>query len=83
MHMIGSSTARWEGRPVIMIALQNGKRMAMLYVLSGGDAGDLKEGETRTVQKADHVVRMTRTAGHVRLLTTKGRPEDFDFQIPL
>lgn len=83
MAMIGSSVVDWNGRPVVMVCLQNGRRMAMLYILSGSDAADLKEGETRTVQKADCVVRMTKTAGQVRLLTTKGRPEDLDFQIPL
>jgi hypothetical protein len=82
MAMIGSSVVYWNGRPVIMICLQNGKRMAMLYILSDSYADDLKEGARTTIQKADWVVRTTKTAGQVRLLTTKGRPEDLDFQMP-
>jgi hypothetical protein len=82
MVMIGSSVVYWNGRPVIMICLQNGKRMAILYILSDSYAADFKEGAPITVQKADWVVRTTKTAGQVRLLTTKGRPEDLDFQLP-
>ncbi len=82
MEMIGASVVDWNGRPVVMVCLQNGRRMAMLYILSGNDAADLKECATTTVQKADWVVRATKTAGQVRLLTTRGRPEDLDFQTP-
>ena len=82
MAMIGSSIVDWNGRPVVMICLQNGQRMAMLYVLEPRDAADLAEGATETVQKADWVVQTTKSDGRVRVLTTKGRPEDLDFQMP-
>lgn len=83
MAMIGASVVDWNGRPVVMVCLQNGKRMAMLYILkSGSDATDLAEGATTTMQKADWVVRTTKTSGQLRLLTTKGRPEDLDFPQP-
>lgn len=82
MTMIGSSVVDWNGRPVVMIALQNRERMAMLYILSPRDAADLEEGATETVQKANWVVRTTKSGGRVRILTTKGTPEDLDFQMP-
>ena len=82
MAMIGSSIVDWNGKPVIMVALQNEKRMAMLYILSPSDAAELAEGASETVQKADWVVRTTKSDGRVRVLATKGKPEDLDFQMP-
>lgn len=83
MAMIGSSVVDWNGRPVVMVCLQNGQRMAMLYILKGNAADDVPEGATQTVQKADWVVRTTKANGQVRLLTTKGGPKDLNFQTPL
>ncbi len=83
MAMIGSSVVEWNGKPVVMVCLQNGKRMAMLYILSDSDAAGLHEGASETVQHADWVVRTTKSHGQVRLLATRGRPEDLDFQMPL
>ncbi len=82
MGMIGSSVVNWNGHPVVMICLQNGKQMAMLYVLKASDIADLQEGTTETVQKADWVVRASSSHGQVRLLATKGRPEDLNFPMP-
>lgn len=82
MAMIGSSVVDWNGRPVVMVCLQNGKRMAMLYILNPKDAADLAEGATETVRKAGWVVRTSKSDGRVRVLTSKGGPEDLDFQMP-
>ena len=74
MVMIGASTATWNGRPVVMICLQDGKRMAMLYVLNASDVPEMRDGATETFQHADWVVRATKSNGQVHLLTAKGRP---------
>ena len=83
MRMIGSSIVDWNGQPVVMVCLQNGGKMAMLYILDAKSFGDLPEGATTTVSKADWVVRTTKTGGRVKVLTAKGRPEDLPFEIPL
>ena len=82
MAMIGSSVVDWNGRPVVMICLQNGKRMAMLYILNPSDAAGLNDGATETVQKAGWVVQAKNTKGRVQILTTKGRAEDMNFTMP-
>lgn len=81
MRMIGSSVVDWHGRPVTMICLQNGERMAMLYILTGADAG-LPDGASETVEERGWTVRTIHTGGQVRVLTTKGRVKDGDFQVP-
>lgn len=84
MKMIGSSVVDWNGRPVVMVCLQNGQQMAMLYIMSDQGAGDLEDGVTAaTVQKADWVVKTTRANGQIRVLTAKGRPESLNFPMPL
>ena len=82
MEMIGSSIVHWNGRPVVMICLQHNGRMAMLYVLGPNEAAGMKEGATETMQKADWVVRTSKSAGRVRVLATKGKPEDLNFSMP-
>lgn len=79
MAVIGSSVVEWQGHPVVMVCLQDGKRMAMLYILKAGDAAELQDGPGGTVQRAGWVVRTTKSEGQVRLLTAKGRPEELDF----
>ena len=59
MAMIGSSVVDWNGQPVVMICLQDGQRMAMLYILKPGDGPGLPEGATETMQQAGWVVRST------------------------
>ena len=83
MAMIGSSMVHWNGRPVVMVCLQHGPRMAMLYIMKAEDAGYLPDGSSETVQKADWVVRTTKAKGQVRVLAAKGRPEDLNFPMPL
>ena len=82
MAMIGSSIVDWNGRPVVMICLQNGQRMAMLYILSPDDAEGLQDGATETIEKDNWVVQAKNTNERVQMLTTKGRAGDLDFRMP-
>jgi hypothetical protein len=83
LKMIGSSVVEWNGRPVVMVCLQNGKRMAMLYIMKEGDIPGLRDGATETIQKEDWVVRATKSKGEILLLATRGTPADLDFKMPL
>jgi len=82
MTMIGASMTEWNGHPVVMVCLQDGKRMAMLYILNANEAADLAEGAMGTTQHGDWVVRTTKADGQIRVLAAKGRPEDLDFPMP-
>ena len=82
MAMIGSSMIQWNGHPVVMVCLQNDKRMAMLYIMKCSDFPGVKEGLRDTMQKADWIVRSSTDNGQVHLLATKGGPNDLDFQMP-
>jgi hypothetical protein len=82
MAMIGSSVVDWHGKQVLMICLQNGSRMAMLYIVKPEEAVDLKDGTSTTIQKDQWVVRATKSGGRIQVLTTKGQPEDLNFQFP-
>lgn len=82
MAMIGSSVVDWHGRPVVMVALQNGQRMAMLYILSPDDVPGLKDGATETIEKDNWVVQAKNTNGRVQVLTTRGGPGALDFPMP-
>ncbi len=83
MKLMGSSMVDWNGKPVVMVCLQNGERMAMLYILKDDPDASMPDGMTRTLQREDWVVRETKADGQVRLLTTKGGPEDLNFITPL
>jgi hypothetical protein len=82
MVMIGSSIVNWNGHPVVMVCLQDGKRMAMLYVMKASDVPGMKEGESETVQHGDWVVRTTDDHGQIHVLTARGAPGDLDFRMP-
>ena len=82
MAMIGSSVVDWNGHPVVMICLQDGKKMAMLYVLNAKDFPELADGATDTMQKQDWVVRATKANGQIHLLAAQGGPDDLDFRMP-
>ncbi len=82
MGMIGSSVVQWQGRPVVMLCLQNGQHMAMLYILQAGDAPAV-DGASETVEKNGWAVRTTRSGGQVRILTAKGSAQDLNFPMPL
>ena len=82
MAMIGSSVVDWNGRPVVMICLQDGQRMAMLYILSPDDVPGLKDGATETIEKDNWVVQAKNTNGRVQVLTTRGGPGALDFPMP-
>lgn len=80
MGMIGSSVVDWNGKPVVMVCLQDGKRMAMLYILS--DPGAFREGATETVEKNGWAARTFKAGGQMRILTGRGRAEDLNFDVP-
>ena len=82
LKMIGSSMVNWNGHPVVMICLQNGKHMAMLYILNGNEAPGMRDGVTETVQKAGWVVRASKSNGQLHLLAARGGPEDLNFPMP-
>ena len=82
LKMIGSSMVQWDGHPVVMICLQNGKQMAMLYIMKGDEAPEMQEGGAETMQKADWVVRATKLNGQLHLLAARGGPEDLNFPMP-
>ena len=83
MKVIGSSVVNWNGRPVVMICLQNGQRMAMLYVLKAGDVAEMKDGTNEVMRQADWVVRASRSKDQIRLLATKGGgADDLNFPMP-
>jgi hypothetical protein len=82
MTMIGASVTDWNGHPVVMVCLQDGKRMAMLYILNEKEASEMAEGATGTTQHGDWVIRTTKADGQIRVLAAKGRPEDLDFPMP-
>ena len=71
MQMIGSSTAQWEGKPVIMIALQNKEQMAMLYLVRASDFPAIS-GNGEIVEKDGWVSKTGRNGEHLYVLTTKG-----------
>ena len=82
MQMIGSSTAEWEGKPVIMIALQNKEQMAMLYLVRASDfPGTAGGGEI--MEKDGWVSKTGRNGEHLYVLTTKGTRENLNFPMPL
>jgi len=82
LKMIGASMVTWNGHPVVMMALQDGKKMAMLYVMKADDIPNMPDGTTETMQHGDWVVRATKVNGQVHLLAAKGTPDDLDFQMP-
>ncbi len=82
LKMIGASMTKWGDHPVVMLCLQDGRRMAMLYIMSGDSMPEMAEGTTETMQHGDWVVRATKVNGQVRLLAAKGTPNDLDFAMP-
>jgi len=82
MSMIGSSVVDWNGQPVVMVCLQNGKRMAMLYILGEKEAASLLEGKAETLEENGWAARTIKTGGQVRILAARGRAADLDFDVP-
>ena len=83
MQMIGSSTAQWEGKPVIMIALQNGQQMAMLYIVQATDFPEAANETGEIMEKDGWVSETGRRGEHLYVLTTKGTRANLDFPLPL
>lgn len=82
MVMIGSSVVNWQGRPVVMICLQNGGRMAMLYMLKADDLKSLADGASETMERGGWFVRTSRRGDQLRVLTSKGSAVDANFPVP-
>ena len=83
MSMIGSSAMEWDGKPVIMIALQRGERMGMLYLLRAEDfpsAGVGAGGEF--FEKDGWVTKTARSESTVYVLAAKGTRQQMDFTMP-
>jgi hypothetical protein len=80
MCLVGSSVVEWNGKPVLMLALQNDKQMAMFYLLRGGDFG-IPQNANEISRKNGWVSRVSSVGGHTRVLTTKGTPDDLKFDI--
>ena len=83
MQMIGSSTAQWEGKPVMMIALQNGDRMAMLYLVRASDFPGAIHRDGEITEKDGWVSKTGRHGEHLYVLTTKGTRQNLNFPMPL
>lgn len=83
MQMVGSSVMQWEGKPVVMIALQNGGRMAMLYLVRAGDFPGAVAGAGEIVEKDGWVSKTGLHGEHLYVLTTKGTRKDLNFPMPL
>ena len=82
MQMIGSSTAEWDGKPVIMIALQNKEQMAMLYLVRVSDFPGIS-GNGEIMEKDGWVSKTGRNGENLYVLTTKGTRQNLDFPMPL
>ena len=82
MQMIGSSASEWEGKPVIMIALQNKAQMAMLYLVRASDFPGVA-GDGEVMEKDGWVSKTGRHGEHLYVLTTKGGRENLNFPMPL
>ncbi len=81
MRLIGASVAEWQGKPVIMLSLQNDRQMAMFYLVRGDDFA--LPPETDYVEEKDGwVSKVIRTGGHAGVLTTKGTRDDLKFDMP-
>lgn len=81
MKLIGASTAEWNGKPVVMLSLQNGKQMAMFYILRAGDFPGVDD-EEDFVSKDGWISRVSKSGAALRVLSTRGTREDLDFEIP-
>ena len=83
MHMVGSSAATWEGRPVMMVAVQNGRRMAMLYIMRAEDFPTAAEHAGEVVEKNGWVSKTGLRGSRLFVLTARGTRADLDFPMPL
>ena len=82
MQMIGSSTAEWGGKPVMMVALQHDGQMGMLYLLRAADFPAAAAGIGTITEKDGWVSKTGRRGDHLYVLATKGTRKDLDFPMP-
>ena len=84
LHMIGSSTTEWSGKPVVMIALQDHGKMGMLYLVRAADFPAAAASEVGQVTELNGWASKTgRRGDHVYVLTTRGTRDDLAFPMPL
>jgi hypothetical protein len=81
MKLIGSSVVDWNGKPVLMLCLQNGKQMAMVYLVRGDDF-QLRPNSSETIEKDGWVSKVSYSKDKAWVLTTKGTPPDLNFEVP-
>jgi len=81
MKLIGSSVVDWNGKPVLMLCLQNGKQMAMVYLMRADDF-QLRPNSSETIEKDGWVSKVSYSKDKAWVLTTKGTPADLNFEVP-
>jgi len=81
MKLIGSSVVDWNGKPVLMLCLQNGKQMAMVYLVRGDDF-QIKPNSYEMIEKNGWVSKVSYSGDKAWVLTTKGTPADLNFEVP-
>jgi len=81
LRLIGSSLVAWNGKPVLMLCLQNGKQMAMVYLVRGDDF-QIKPDAHEMIEKDGWVSRVSYSGDKAWVLTTKGKPADLNFKVP-
>lgn len=81
MKLIGSSVVDWNGKPVLMLCLQNGKQMAMVYLVRGDDF-QIKPNAHEMIEKDGWVSKVSYSGDKAWVLTTKGTPADLNFEVP-
>ncbi len=77
MSLIGSSSISWNGKPVMMMCLQNGHEMAMLYVVRGSDF-QVKDCPGCTMRKDGWVSKLRSSGEKTFVLTTTASADAFE-----
>lgn len=83
MQMIGSSATEWGGKPVIQVALQNGRHMGMLYLMRTADFPGGASEDGHVMEKDGWVSKVGLRGDHVFVLTARGTRDDLNFPMPL
>lgn len=83
MQMIGSSATEWNGKPVILVALQNGQHMGMLYLMRAADFPSGASEDGHVMERDGWVSKVGCRGEHVFVLTARGTRDDLNFPMPL
>jgi hypothetical protein len=81
MCLIGSSVIEWNGKPVLMLALQNDKQMAMFYLVHGEDF-NIPRNANEITEENGWVSKVSSAGGNAWVLATKGTRDDLKFDVP-